>query len=69
MVQIAKKIYVYYNDDYDNVGGIGLESFTTKKDAKEWINSRLRARESNISDYRIIEGFELYPNMEIVGIN
>lgn len=51
------KYFVYYRDDYENMGGVGLEEFDTQKEALEFIEDRLRMKEdSKLSNYKLIKG-------------
>lgn len=53
-------IYVYYNDDYEINGGIGLKEVETREEAADFISDRLQ-KDSNrkVDMYKVIRGDEL----------
>lgn len=54
------KFFVYYDYDYYENGGVGFESFPTKKDALAFINEKHGlSSESDIKNWTLIEGREL----------
>ena len=51
------KHFVYFNDDYENVGGVGLKEFETIEDACRFIEDRILAKPSRtIDEYILISG-------------
>ena len=58
------KYFVYYSDDYAELGGEGFECFDTKAEALAFIMERLEMKRGDkalLTDgtYRLIEGREL----------
>ena len=57
-----KKYYVYYNDDFYEMGGVDLEEFDNKKDAIKFILERYDRKDPedrNINNYFVIYGENL----------
>ena len=53
------KFYVYYNDDYEDMGGAIIEIFGTEEEVCSFIEDRLKgADDRTIKDYFVIEGKE-----------
>lgn len=53
-------IFVYYNDDYPDNGGLGLERFPTAEKAEAFIAERMKhSLRKVLSDYTVIGGEEL----------
>lgn len=54
------KYFVYYNDDYENNGGIGLVICETEEDVCTFIEQRIdqKPTERVIGNYRVIRGVE-----------
>ena len=54
-------IFVYYNDDYEDMGGHGLESFDTEVAAESFIEKRMSQdyRDKRVDCYTVIEGDKL----------
>lgn len=51
------KFFVYYNDDYQENGGIGLSCHEDKASALEFIEGRIKEKPSRtLDDYVLIEG-------------
>jgi len=50
--------YVYYNDDYYDVGGVGLGTFDTANQATAFIENRIKGNpeERTLEDYTVIKG-------------
>ncbi len=51
--------FVYYEMDGDAGEDHGVESFSTKDEAVEFINFHMRGYHTEIDDYRLIHGEEL----------
>lgn len=51
--------FVYYNDDYEDAGGVGLEKFKTGKEVQEWLTERITSRNSDSRMYTVIAGEEI----------
>jgi len=53
--------FVYYDDDYADNGGRGLERFENRATAEAFITKRIGADpdERSIENYKVIEGEEL----------
>ena len=51
-------IFVYYSDDYYEMGGVGLEEFDDKQSAAKWILERIGQHPNSRSpaDYTVISG-------------
>lgn len=56
-----KHWFVYYRDDYAEMGGVGMGCFDSLDFALEFIQSRLSARgsEGDLNHYNLIEGKNL----------
>lgn len=54
------KYFVYYNDDYEDNGGIGLVICDREEDVCAFIEQRIdqNPTERTITDYRVIRGVE-----------
>lgn len=54
-------IYIYFQDDYDDMGGHGLKECATKEEAEAFIQDRMFRDEieRTIDCYTVIEGDEL----------
>lgn len=51
------RFFVYYTDDYAEMGGVGLEYFEKLQDALDWIEARMKGKaEPSLDNYRLIEG-------------
>ena len=51
--------YVFYNDDYYDMGGVGLKSFDEADEATQFIESRMKeGRGRTLEDYTVIFGTE-----------
>lgn len=55
------KYFVYYEDDYPDNGGRGMEDFGMPEDVAEFIEERLAQSpdERKLTDYTVIYGREL----------
>ena len=55
--------FVYWNDDYCDNGGMGLEKFDSESDALSFIEGRManisRLRDADVSNYTLIRGTEV----------
>ena len=50
-------IFVSYRDDYDDNGGVGIQTFHTRSEAQDFITQRMRVVENpDITNYQVIEG-------------
>lgn len=60
-------IFVYFNDDWADSGGIGLEAFVSKDEAADYIAKRIkgstRKPPPTIENYVVIEGQKLTPRV------
>ena len=53
-------VFVYYNDDYCDNGGVGLERFEDRTLAEKFILKRLKMDDRKIvTNYTVIEGQEM----------
>lgn len=54
------KYYVFYEDDYSENGGIGLEEFESETEATVFIEGRISERDTDrtINCYTLIQGKE-----------
>ena len=54
------KFYVYYKDDFEDMGGVGIEIFGTEEEVCRFIEERMKEgyNEKTIKDYLVIEGNE-----------
>ena len=52
------KYYVFYEDDYQDAGGVGLEEFDKEREATEFIESRISQEPTrrDLSKYKLIRG-------------
>lgn len=48
--------FVYYSDDYYEMGGVGLESFDEEEKALSFIKERMTNKKSDLKDYTLIKG-------------
>lgn len=56
------KYYVFHNDDYPGMGGIGLKEFDYEKDAIEFIDDRISIttdQDRVIKNYTVIRGTKM----------
>lgn len=54
------KYFVYYHDDYDEMGGKGLEAFQSQELALNFIRERLKNCEKpDIANYNLFRAHEL----------
>lgn len=52
-----KRYYVYYSDDWYEMGGVGLEQFDTEEEALNFIMERMRQHsEPELDNYDLIRG-------------
>ena len=54
----GKKWFVFYCDDYYEMGGVGWECFSSQDKALEFIESRMASKgtEGSLSNYQLIKG-------------
>lgn len=53
------KFYVYYNDDFYEMGGVDLMTFPTERSALDFINDRLSQNSKRtLANYVLIKGEE-----------
>lgn len=56
------KYFVFYKDDYYEMGGVGFEEFDEVQDALDFISNRLvgvSAKTRKIDDYILLQGYRL----------
>lgn len=62
-------LFVYYEDDYADNGGMGLQEFDNVQEAQAFIEKRLGfdgCRKKTIDDYKVIEGRRLKVEPKVV---
>lgn len=53
------KVFVFYSDDYEDNGGVGLEEFDSISGAEAFIIQRMSSdKERELRNYRVIVGRE-----------
>ena len=51
--------FVYYSDDYEENGGVGLERLKSEEEVIAFIESRMKVFNGKPENYTVIEGFEV----------